>query len=285
MCDVILLHFGDLFGDNHAAFPSRNPVYLSRGFALRCRYSVADPAMGSHCVGGSTAMMTLQNAIVGYDHTPLFPPLCGHFIAGSLTAVIGVNGAGKSTLLKSLAGLHPLLGGKLNFAGGKAPAMAYLPQLAELDRQFPILVQDLVAMGCWPQSGLFGGMNKCSRQHIAGALDTVGMSSMAREAVGELSGGQLQRVLFARLLVQQAPLILLDEPFTGIDTATTQLLLRVIAQLHREGRTVIAVLHDMSTVANHFPEALLLTPERCHWDNTELVLAHYSTAANQRGTA
>ncbi len=82
-------------------------------------------------------MITLQNAIVGYDHTPLFPPLCGRFAAGSLTAVIGVNGAGKSTLLKSLAGLHPLLGGKLHFAGGKATAMADSPQLAELDCQFP----------------------------------------------------------------------------------------------------------------------------------------------------
>lgn len=230
-------------------------------------------------------MITLQNAVVGYDRTPLFPPLDGHFATGSLTAVIGVNGAGKSTLLKSLAGLHPLLGGKLSFAGGKAPAMAYLPQLAELDRQFPILVQDLVAMGCWPQSGLFGGVNKRSMQQIASALATVGMSSMAREAVGELSGGQLQRVLFARLLVQQSPLILLDEPFTGIDAATTLLLLRVIAQLHWQGRTVVAVLHDISIVANHFPTALLLTPERCHWDHTERVLAHYMTVTNQRGAA
>ncbi|HGM5491594.1 TPA: metal ABC transporter ATP-binding protein [Serratia fonticola] len=230
-------------------------------------------------------MITLQNAVVGYDRTPLFPPLCGSFANGSLTAVIGVNGAGKSTLLKSLAGLHPLLGGKLSFAGGKAPAMAYLPQLAELDRQFPILVQDLVAMGCWPQSGLFSGVNKRSMQQIASALATVGMSSMARETVGELSGGQLQRVLFARLLVQQAPLILLDEPFTGIDAATTQLLLQVIAQLHRQGRTVVAVLHDMSTVANHFPAALLLTPQGCHWDNAERVLVHYSMATRQRGAA
>lgn len=228
-------------------------------------------------------MMTLQNVTVGYDRIPLFPPLCGRFTAGSLTAVIGVNGAGKSTLLKSLVRLHPLLGGKLRFAGTKAPAMAYLPQLAELDRQFPILVQDLVAMGCWPQSGLFGRVNKHSMQQIANALDSVGMSLLAHEVVGELSGGQLQRALFARLLVQQAPLILLDEPFTGIDAATTQLLLQVIAQLHQQGRTVIAVLHDMSTVANHFPEALLLTPERCHWDNAERVLVHYSTAADQGG--
>lgn len=226
-------------------------------------------------------MITLQNALVGYERSPLFPPLCGHFGTGSLTAVIGVNGAGKSTLLKSLAGLHPLLGGKLNFAGGAPPAMAYLPQQAELDRQFPIVVYDLVAMGCWSQSGLFGGVNQCSMRQIASALDTVGMSAMARDPVGKLSGGQLQRVLFARLLVQQAPLILLDEPFTGIDAATTQLLLQVIAQLHRQGKTVIAVLHDMSTVANHFHDVLLLTPERCHWDNTEQVLVQYALAANQ----
>jgi zinc/manganese transport system ATP-binding protein len=90
--------------------------------------------------------------------------------------------------------------------------------------------------------------------------------------VGELSGGQVQRVLFARLLVQQAPLILLDEPFTGIDSATTQILLQAIAQLHRQGKTVIAVLHDMSMVAEHFPQALLLTPQACHWGAAEQVL-------------
>ncbi|MNZ82039.1 Macrolide export ATP-binding/permease protein MacB [compost metagenome] len=97
---------------------------------------------------------------------------------------------------------------------------------------------------------------------------------MARSPVGELSGGQLQRVLFARMLVQQAPLILLDEPFTGIDSATIRLLLQVIAQLHRQGKTVIAVLHDMSMVANHFPQALLLTPQCCHWGAADRVLEH-----------
>lgn len=219
-------------------------------------------------------MITLQQAVVGYGGTTLFPPLSGHFVAGSLTAVVGVNGAGKSTLLKTLAGLLPLQSGSLLFSDNRLPRMAYLPQQAELDRQFPILVSDLVAMGCWPQSGMFGGLSKRAALQIAEALDTVGMVPMARSPVGELSGGQLQRVLFARLLVQQAPLILLDEPFTGIDSATIQLLLQVIAQLHREGRTVIAVLHDMSMVASHFPQALLLTPQCCHWGAAERVLEH-----------
>lgn len=121
---------------------------------------------------------------------------------------------------------------------------------------------------------MFGGLRKRVVLQIAEALETVGMTAMAHSPVGELSGGQLQRVLFARLLVQQAPLILLDEPFTGIDSATTQLLLQVIAQLHQQGRTVIAVLHDMSMVANHFPQALLLTPECCHWGAAGRVLEH-----------
>ncbi|MGQ8773057.1 metal ABC transporter ATP-binding protein [Serratia sp. NA_112.1] len=219
-------------------------------------------------------MISLKQAVMGYGSTPLFPPLSGHFTAGSLTAVVGVNGAGKSTLLKTLAGLLPLQSGALSFSGNKLPRMAYLPQQAELDRQFPIVVSDLVAMGSWPQMGMFAGLNKRAALQIAEALDTLGMTSMARSPVGELSGGQLQRVLFARLLVQQAPLILLDEPFTGIDSATIQLLLQVIAQLHRQGRTVIAVLHDMSMVAKHFPQALLLTPQCCHWGAADRVLEH-----------
>ncbi|BEM46912.1 ABC transporter ATP-binding protein [Serratia marcescens] len=217
-------------------------------------------------------MISLRQLTIGYGATPLFPPLSGQFSAGSLTAVVGVNGAGKSTLLKTLAGLLPPLAGRLDFSGEKPPRKAYLPQQAELDRQFPIAVSDLVAMGCWPQSGMFGGMNQRAASQVNEALASVGMSALAHSPVGELSGGQLQRVLFARLLVQQAPLILLDEPFTGIDSATTQILLQVIAQLHQQGRTVIAVLHDMSMVAEHFPQVLLLTPQACHWGAAERVL-------------
>ncbi|MBF1994842.1 metal ABC transporter ATP-binding protein [Serratia symbiotica] len=219
-------------------------------------------------------MITLQQAEIGYGSVPLFSPLSGHFATGSLTAVVGVNGAGKSTLLKTLAGLQPLQGGSLHFSGNQPPRMAYLPQQTELDRQFPIRVSDLVAMGNWAKSGMFGGLSKCASRHIAEALECVGMTAMASRPVGELSGGQLQRVLFARLLVQQAPLILLDEPFTGIDSATTQLLVQVIEQLHRQGRTLIAVLHDMSLVTNHFPQVLLLTPQCCHWGDADRVLEH-----------
>ncbi|HFK7186239.1 TPA: metal ABC transporter ATP-binding protein [Serratia odorifera] len=218
-------------------------------------------------------MIALRHAIFGYGTGALFPPLNGRFARGSLTAVIGVNGAGKSTLLKTIAGLLPLQGGSIDFGSKKFPSIAYLPQQAELDRQFPIVVNDVVAMGCWRQLGMLGGLTACARQRIADALATVGMSQMAHSPVSELSGGQLQRVLFARLLAQQAPLILLDEPFTGIDSATIGLLLQVIARLHQQGQTVIAVLHDMAMVAGHFPQALLLTPQDCHWGDADCVLA------------
>ncbi|EOU3146795.1 metal ABC transporter ATP-binding protein [Yersinia enterocolitica] len=220
-------------------------------------------------------MINLKNTEIGYDNHALTPPIDGCFVAGSLTAIIGANGAGKSTLLKTLAGLQPAVAGQITFTGGRVPQMAYLPQQAELDRQFPIVVQDVVAMGCWPQSGLLGGINHQSRQRINQALSAVGMQDMARQPVGELSGGQLQRVLFARLLVQQAQLILLDEPFTGIDSQTVGLLLEVIHQLHTEGRTIIAVLHDMSMVEEHFPHALWLTPQGHCWQSAEQVLVQW----------
>lgn len=218
-------------------------------------------------------MIALRHAVFGYGTGALFPPLSGRFNRGSLTAVIGSNGAGKSTLLKTIAGLLPLQGGRIDYGDSKFPSIAYLPQQAELDRQFPVVVNDVVAMGCWRRWGMLGGLTASARAQIAEALATVGMSQMTHAPVSELSGGQLQRVLFARLLTQQAPLILLDEPFTGIDSATIGLLLRVIARLHQQGKTVIAVLHDMAMVAGHFPQALLLTQHDCHWGDADRVLA------------
>ncbi|CFR14257.1 ABC transporter ATP-binding protein [Yersinia frederiksenii] len=223
-------------------------------------------------LGECITMISLNKAEIGYERSAITAPIDGCFSAGSLTAIIGANGAGKSTLLKTLAGLQPLVAGQIVFTAGPSAQMAYLPQQVEIDKQFPMTVQDVVAMGCWPQSGLLGRVNSASRERIKQALSLVGMQDMARHPVGELSGGQLQRVLFARLWVQQAPLILLDEPFTGIDTQTVQLLLKVIHQLHHEGRTVIAVLHDMSMVAEHFPQALWLTPQGYRWQHSEQVL-------------
>ncbi|KFD04084.1 ATP-binding component of an ABC superfamily zinc transporter [Rahnella aquatilis CIP 78.65 = ATCC 33071] len=236
--------------------------------------------MGCYLLGNFTTMIFVNNVEVGYDRQAVAMPLNGQFRSGSLTAIIGANGAGKSTFLKTLAGLQQAVTGNITFTGGKRPRLAYLPQQAELDRGFPISVFDLVAMGCWPQSGLFGGINRQSAIAVDKALETVGMTEMSHLPVGSLSGGQLQRTLFARLLVQQAPLIMLDEPFTGIDTQTTDLLLKVIAKWHQEGKTVIAVLHDISMVARHFPHVLYLSAQQNLWGSAQDVLGHFPHQAH-----
>lgn len=258
----------------------QNTLYTFFASTLSRRAGCTGYFMGRNLLGNIATMIFVNNVEVGYDRRAVAMPVSGQFLSGSLTAVIGANGAGKSTFLKTLAGLQQAVAGNITFTGGKRPRLAYLPQQAELDRGFPISVFDLVAMGCWPQSGLFGGINQQSATAVTQALETVGMTEMSHLPVGSLSGGQLQRTLFARLLVQQAPLIMLDEPFTGIDTQTTELLLKVIAQWHQEGKTVIAVLHDISMVARHFPHVLYLSAQQNLWGTAHDLLGHFPHQAH-----
>lgn len=217
-------------------------------------------------------MIALNNLTTGYAGRPLACPLSGAFEAGSATAIIGANGCGKSTLLKTIAGLLPPVSGSVNYAPGVENRLGWLPQQSELDNQFPLTVHDVVAMGCWPASGMMRGLR--STERIDAALSQVGLSAMAALPLNRLSGGQFQRMLFARLLAQDAPVMLMDEPFTGIDSQTCDALLAVIATLHARGKTLLVVLHDMETVRRHFPYTLWLHREHYHWGNTAEVLAH-----------
>lgn len=214
--------------------------------------------------------VNLHNLTLGYDRHPAVHHLSGTFASGSLSAVVGPNGAGKSTLLKGIAGALKPLSGSLDFDGGRG--LAYLPQTAEIDRQFPIQVFDLVAMGLWQRAGIFGGIGRKAHAAIEAALDAVGLVGFEARAIGTLSGGQMQRVLFARLLVQDARLILLDEPFSAIDARTVADLLALVRRWHDEERTVIAVLHDMELVRAVFPQTLLLAREPVAWGDTAEVL-------------
>ncbi|KHN49749.1 metal ABC transporter ATP-binding protein [Pectobacterium fontis] len=214
-------------------------------------------------------MITLQELAVGYRRQPALATLNGCFHQGSLTAIIGANGSGKSTLLKTLAGLLPPLSGTFSLGNS---AIGYLPQLSEFDRQFPISVRDLVLMGSLPQRGLFRSINANWHHRAIDALDAVSMADCADRHIGILSGGQLQRVLFARLLLTQAPIILLDEPFTGVDSHTTEALLQIIKQLHTEGRTILAVLHDRELVRQHFPTVLQLASDGHRWGDAQPIL-------------
>ena len=179
------------------------------------------------------AAIALHDLTLGYDGHPAVHHLSGVFAAGSMTAVVGPNGSGKSTLLKGITGILRPLGGRIERGGLRISQIAYLPQQAEIDRSFPITVLDLVALGLWKRLGMFGGMRKELWGEARQALTSVGLDGFELRAIGELSAGQFQRVLFARLLLQDCPVILLDEPFTGIDTRTTADSLRGGAALAR----------------------------------------------------
>jgi zinc/manganese transport system ATP-binding protein len=212
----------------------------------------------------------LTDLTLGYDRHPAVHHLSGEIATGSLTAIVGPNGAGKSTLLKGIAGALSPLDGDIALARGRR--LAYLPQQAELDRSFPIHVYDLVAMGLWNRAGIFGRIGGGSAAKIEAAIAAVGLAGFERRPIGALSGGQMQRALFARLLLQDADIILLDEPFTAIDARTTADLLALVQRWHGESRTVVAVLHDIETVRRAFPQTLLLARESVAWGATAEVL-------------
>jgi zinc/manganese transport system ATP-binding protein len=219
-----------------------------------------------------TAAITFDDLTLGYGRRPAVHHLSGEIATGSLMAVVGPNGAGKSTLLKGIVGTLRPLQGQVELAGRARTGIAYLPQAADLDRSFPLSVYDLVAMGLWSRAGLFGSIGRQDRGRIEEAVAAVGLTGFERRAISTLSGGQMQRVLFARLLLQDAEIILLDEPFTAIDAKTTADLLDLVRRWHHESRTVIAVLHDLDVVKRVFPQTLLIAREPVAWGDTGEVL-------------
>ncbi len=212
----------------------------------------------------------IRGLTLGYDRHPAIHHLDGTIAPGDLLALVGPNGAGKSTLLKGLVGEVRILDGRIE-RGAAEGAIAYLPQAAEIDRGFPLSVLDLVAMGHWRRLGAWRSLFR-GRATCAAALAAVGLSGFEERPIGTLSGGQFQRALFARLIVQDSPVILLDEPFTGIDARTVGDLLALIRGWHGQGRTVVAALHDLAQVRSHFSKTLLLAREPIAWGPTATVL-------------
>src|SRR6266851_5320725 len=178
-----------------------------------------------------------------------------------IPAIVGANGAGKSTLLKALAGVLRPRSGQIT-RGAARENIAYLPQSDEVDRGFPISVGEFVALGSWRRFGVFRPATAATDDRLGVALDAVGLAGAAARPIAALSVGQFRRVLFARLLLQDARALLLDEPFAAVDAVTMADLLRLVARWHADGRTVIAVLHDLDQVRAHFPRTVLLA-RRC----------------------
>jgi zinc/manganese transport system ATP-binding protein len=204
--------------------------------------------------------LRLHDLTVGYDRHPAVHHLHLAVAAGELLAVVGPNGAGKSTLLKALAGVLSPLGGRIERADAAA-RIAYLPQQADIDRSFPVTVLDTVAMGLWHEIGAWGRLGRERLERCRAALAEVGLAGFERRTLDTLSGGQFQRVLFARLMLRDAPLVLLDEPFAAVDEPTADHLLELVDTWHGQGRTVIVVLHDLALVRRRFPRTLLLARE------------------------
>ncbi len=228
--------------------------------------------------GGGT--LAFRNATIGYDRHPALHHISATFPAGSMTAVVGPNGAGKSTLLKTAIGHLRPIEGSVHITGCKQTEIAYLPQMSEIDRSFPLPVFDFVAMGLWRRRGAFGGFRREDDEDVARALAGVSLVGFEQRPLDTLSGGQLQRVLFARLTLQDAPLVLLDEPFTAVDDRTIGELMSVVSRWNAEGRTVIAVLHDLGLVRRHFPRTLLIARQLIAEGDTADVLtdAHLAEA-------
>lgn len=218
------------------------------------------------------AAIVLYDLTLGYNGHPAIHHLSGTFESGSMTAVVGPNGSGKSTLFKGITGTLRPFTGRIDRGHLKLSQIAYLPQQAEIDRSFPITVLDLVSLGLWNRIGMFAGLGTELWEQAWHGLAAVGLQGFERRPISDLSVGQFQRVLFARLLLQDAPVILLDEPFSGIDSRTTADLLEVVNRWHAESRTIIVALHNYEQVRAHFPRTLLLAREPIAWGDTAEVL-------------
>ncbi|MFL1461218.1 metal ABC transporter ATP-binding protein [Roseococcus sp. DSY-14] len=211
--------------------------------------------------------LSVRDLTVSHDRRPAVHHVSFDLPSGGLLAVVGPNGAGKSTLLRAIAGVQRAEHGHVA-AGGR---IALLPQQAGMDRAFPLRCRDAVLLGLWNEGGAFGRLRDDGR--VGDAMDAVGLRGLADRPVGSLSTGQFQRLLFARLLLQDAPVILLDEPFNALDARTAADLLAVVRRWHGEGRTVCAVLHDLDLVRDEFPHTLLLAREAIAFGPTAQALS------------
>ena len=228
--------------------------------------------------------ISFHNLTLGYDRHPAVHHITGDVARGELLALVGPNGAGKSTLLKGIVGQIKPLSGSLSLDGLKLREIAYLPQQIDIDRSFPITVFDAVAMGLWHEIGTWRGVDARPNRCRARCTPHARLARPRRPHRRRALRRAVPARLFARLLLQDAAIILLDEPFRAVDTKTVDDLLRLISRWHQEGRTVIAALHDLDQVRAHFPRTLLLAREVVAWGPTKQVLTPKNLAKSRQLT-
>ncbi|MCB1085284.1 MAG: metal ABC transporter ATP-binding protein [Chlamydiia bacterium] len=206
--------------------------------------------------------ITLHHLTVNYEKTTALWDLTVSIPEGSLVGVMGPNGAGKSTLLKAMIGIEAPLTGNIQFFGMPFKKMkekiAYVPQKGSIDWDFPITVFDVVLMGRYQKLGGLKWYRKADKEAAMRILDQLEMKALARRQISALSGGQQQRLFIARALLQEAEILLLDEPFAAVDQATEELIVRILKKLQSQGKTILVVHHDLHTAPKYFEKVLLL---------------------------
>ncbi len=203
-------------------------------------------------------MIHINDLSVHYQHNLALSQISTTIAKGELVAIVGPNGAGKSTLLKSIMRQLKATSGYVDLGGLDLNNIAYLPQSSQIDRTFPITVNEFVSAGAWQRTSFWRVFNRRERQLLQQVLTKVNLTEMADRRISDLSGGQFQRMLFARMLLQDADILLLDEPFGAIDAQTTEDLMQVINDCQKQGKTVLAVVHDLALVQRYFPQTLLV---------------------------
>jgi manganese/zinc/iron transport system ATP- binding protein len=208
------------------------------------------------------AALEVRRLTVSFSGRPVLWDVDATFPQGALSAIAGPNGAGKSTLLRACLGLVPVDAGQALLLGHPArqslDRVAYVPQRDAVDWDFPVTVREVVEMGRYPAAGWFRRLRPADHTAVDDALARVGMTAYAGRQIGRLSGGQRQRVFIARALTQEAPVLLMDEPFAGVDARTEAALLGLMRELRDDGRSIVVVHHDLGTVRRSFDWALLL---------------------------
>lgn len=220
--------------------------------------------------------LSVEHLSVRYGKTEALTDICFRARCGHTLALIGANGAGKSTLLHALAGLLRGRTGQILWNGSPLhrtrQEIAFMPQRSEVDWKFPLTVRQLVAMGRYPALGIWGSLRQHDRDIIDKALSTLQLEELQERQIGELSGGQQQRAFLARALAQEAHILLLDEPFTGLDVPGMTALAELLRNLAAEGRLVIASHHDLATAPAIFDKTLLLRRSAVAYGDTADIL-------------
>lgn len=213
-------------------------------------------------VNDSPARLELENVTIAYNSHPILQDVSFEVQHGARVAVVGPNGAGKSTLFKALVGLLPVRQGQIRIhglsLGNHDDCVAYIPQREEVDWRFPVTVEDVVMMGRFGKFGWFGRSTPIDRQVVRQCLQQMGIADLAKRTIGELSGGQQQRAFLARALAQEPHILLMDEPFTGVDVTTQEITLNLLDQLRAQKVTVLVSTHDLNMAAQRFDNVLLL---------------------------